>query len=754
MPPELYLPKALSLHTLCRQALGRENPRQKKENFITYLGANLTQKFWIGLRLALNTAQNSWNDGSPVTYTNFNPLLQGRFKRFDFDPYDKEKNQQCVFFLNDPKSSFVGTWDFTACSDSQYLTLCQKTRDKNGDTVPTVVPEDVTYKWKTYKILQKDMTWYKALEECRSKNMELVSITDQYQLSFLIVTVKQAGRPFWIGLSSRDDGIHYRWQDGSTVTLNRWAEDEQEDEDCVYIDIDGTWKTKSCDAELPGVICHEVANVTEKKPEENTVHCPHKVQDVVWIPHRNNCYAFLLNHKRWPSDEHRYICHSLHPDAYALSIRDEEENQFIYKQLKPYMDLAKWVWLGMRYDGYEKYFHWHDETIVKYSNWRSGRPNVTSDSFYAGIKHDGFWDIFHNPRDFELMFYQQHSIVACKIEMGSREEFIKPLPAAIPYSNSSYYVLKKKLTWFEAVKECRQSDGNLASVHNNNQQLFLEHIVRQDGFPLWIGLWNNDGTISGTEWSDGTSVNYAFVNLDTQLTRGNCMYFDTKGKWLSQRCTEPLDGALCYKPLAAKPKSTASDPLCPKTDGSVHWVRQKDFCYAFDVKMYNYSLYTSEQASKVCQTLDSSAKLLTINDDEENEFVSKYLTADAFITRRIWLGIDSNSADQKSWLDGSPIKYNNWSGSQTSNISSCAILFPETGTWNRMPCTFGMGRTVCKSPLKSTGVGVAVGFAIFIILALIIGLVIYLYKRRHPLFFSSIRYRRAEDQMESMIDYS
>ncbi|PIN94250.1 hypothetical protein AB205_0144480 [Aquarana catesbeiana] len=65
-----------------------------------------------------------------------------------------------------------------------------------------------------------------------------------------------------------------------------------------------------------------------------------------------------------------------------------------------------------------------------------------------------------------------------------------------------------------------------------------------------------------------------------------------------------------------------------------------------------------------------------------------------------------------------------------------------------------MGRVVCKSPIKSNGVGVAVGFAIFIILALIIGLVIYLYKRRHPLFFSSIRYRRAEDQMESMIDYS
>lgn len=52
------------------------------------------------------------------------------------------------------------------------------------------------------------------------------------------------------------DGVHYRWQDGSTVTLNRWAKDLQEDEDCVFIDVDGTWKTKSCDDQLPGAICH------------------------------------------------------------------------------------------------------------------------------------------------------------------------------------------------------------------------------------------------------------------------------------------------------------------------------------------------------------------------------------------------------------------------------------------------------------------------------------------------------------------
>ncbi|PIN88408.1 hypothetical protein AB205_0220080, partial [Aquarana catesbeiana] len=96
--------------------------------------------------------------------------------------------------------------------------------------------------------------------------------------------------------------------------------------------------------------------------------------------------------------------------------------------------------------------------------------------------------------------------------------------------------------------------------------------------------------------------------------------------------------------MARKSQSTETDPLCPKADNPTQWVRHKDFCYAFDMKIYNYSVFTSENATKICETLDPTAKLLTINDEEENEFVSKYLMSDAFITRRTWLGVDPNSA--------------------------------------------------------------------------------------------------------------
>ncbi|XP_040296244.1 lymphocyte antigen 75 [Bufo bufo] len=719
---------------------------QLEQDLITSLSSDLQQKFWVGLRLALKTSKNSWVDGSDVTYTNFHPLLHGRYKRFQYDHFNMEKNQQCVFFLNDPKSSFVGTWDFTACSDQQYVSICQKEADNSGKTGETGVPEEVTYKERKYRFIQKNITWYEALSECKSRNMELVSITDQYQLSFITSTVSRVGQPMWIGLSSRDDGIHYRWQDGSLVTLNRWS-DESLEEDCTFIALDGTWKTESCDIKLPGAICH----VPPETPANKTpaTDCPHRIQDTIWIPYRNGCYAFLLTHKRWLPVSSQYVCHVLHPDAFVLSIRDEDENMFVFNHIQPYADLAKWVWLGLLYDSSTNGFRWHDQTFVQYSNWREGRPNVTNDSFFAAMRIDGFWDIYPNPKDFELLYLQQYSIVACKIEKGSNQDYISPMPTSIPYYDVSYSVLKKKLTWFEAVKECKKNDSHLASVHNVHQQLFLEYIVRHDGFALWFGLWNNDG--SSMEWSDGTEINH-----ETQkLGLGNCLYLNTKGNWMVQNCSETLDGAICYKNNSAiQLKLSSKEELCPQTPGTGRWVRHKDFCYGFDVKLYNYSVYSNAEASKVCQTVDSTATLLTINDEEENAFVSRYLNTDPYVTSRVWLGVNSTSTGQKSvWLDGSPIQYKNWGSSQNGGTGSCATLLPQTGTWNKVPCATGYGRVVCKSPIRSSGSGLAIAFAVALISVLVIGLLVYLYRKRN-IFSSSVRYRRAEDQMESMIDYS
>lgn len=84
------------------------------------------------------------------------------------------------------------------------------------------------------------------------------------------------------------------------------------------------------------------------------------------------------------------------------------------------------------------------------------------------------------------------NILNLNIIVDHKEEYNTTLPQSIPYEDGVYNVIQKKVTWYEALNTCSQSGGHLASVHDQSDQLFLEDIVKRDGFPLWVGLSSHD----------------------------------------------------------------------------------------------------------------------------------------------------------------------------------------------------------------------------------------------------------------------
>ncbi|RXM30211.1 Lymphocyte antigen 75 [Acipenser ruthenus] len=448
---------------------------QVEQDFITSLLPGMNQTLWIGLEMDLQTANPEWVDKSPLTYDNFNTLLHGRLRKVKIDHSDPESLKQCTYILNDPASSFVGTWDFTSCSDSNYVGICQAYR----------------------------------------------------------------------------------------------------------------------------------GNISLK---------------------------------------------------------------------------------------------WYDGTYVQYSNWRGGRPEVNSSDFYTGIHSDGAWDLLpYNPF---FKYFQDHSIVACKIERDFKDEYQQSLSGFIKHGNFSFRLIQKKMNWYDVLRECKSSGSDLASIRDEAEQLFLKGLVKLDGFPLWIGLSNQDDTGSSFEWSDGAVFDYKPWEFENSDSTGNCVYIDTKGFWKRENCSAVLNGAVCYNKTTpgSNVADTTMSPGCPKSNGLSNWIQYKDHCYAFDISFYNYSVFTMEEAKAFCQTLDPSSRLLTIQDEYENQFVINQVKKNPLITGRVWLGITLDSKDHPSWIDGSSISFSNWEKNTDKKKVGCSVLVSASGMWTYVSCNQSRNRLVCKAP--------------------------------------------------------
>lgn len=77
-----------------------------------------------------------------------------------------------------------------------------------------------------------------------------------------------------------------------------------------------------------------------------------------------------------------------------------------------------------------------------------------------------------------------------------------------------YKVLKTELTWEDALKECANTDSNLASISSQQDQDFITSLIKENYglvyeqyWGMWIGL-NDITSEKSFVWSDGSPVAY------------------------------------------------------------------------------------------------------------------------------------------------------------------------------------------------------------------------------------------------------
>uniref|UniRef100_A0A8C3XBH0 Mannose receptor C-type 1 n=1 Tax=Cyanoderma ruficeps TaxID=181631 RepID=A0A8C3XBH0_9PASS len=318
-------------------------PNEQVQAFLFYHLKYATTNVWIGMNDINRESTFLWTDGSTVSYTNW------------------ATGTDCVFIM---KSD--GKWRDDSC-DNKRGYVCQIDSFPSQPEVPTTNPASgfTRYGDSSYSVISSEMQWEEARRNCQDKSGELASITDAYIHSFLWIQMLKCGKPVWIGLNSNMTGGYHKWTNNWKTMYTKWAAGEpKENNACVYLDLDGTWKTASCN-ESYFAVCMISDEIAPTDPAELPGDCPEADELQAWIPYHDHCYYLEASAGRtWALAS--LECARL--GATLVSVENMDESHFLTHRIQPLGNKVGGFWIGL-YKNVEGQWLWLDNAVLDFVNW-------------------------------------------------------------------------------------------------------------------------------------------------------------------------------------------------------------------------------------------------------------------------------------------------------------------------------------------------------------------------------------------------
>ncbi|CAJ1072733.1 macrophage mannose receptor 1-like isoform X1 [Xyrichtys novacula] len=360
-------------------------PTRREQAFLTTkLAEGTTTDLWIGLN-SLSQDGFFWTDGKKRKYTNWGNAgsmrRQGSF-------YQRWNEEDCVVMNRNP-SLGIGKWFIKSCNDTNGF-ICNRNLDPGirPGPEPSIPATYVPLGNDSIKVVTKNLTWEDAKKQCESEKANLASLRKEWTVAYVQLLSMNLKAPLWIGLNKQQTGGYYRYIDGWHLGSASWAEGEPKtDLPCVYLDVDGKWRTSFCNRTMYSV-CMQTSEVA---PTESTIYpgvCPEDMtveyqQTASWLPFKGHCYLFMTDEIEWADAASSCVRHG----GVLASIEDPDEQQFIKNHVEIFQDGHSSFWIGL-FKTHQGTWLWLDKKVIDFTNWAPDEP----ENDYGEIgTSDGAW---------------------------------------------------------------------------------------------------------------------------------------------------------------------------------------------------------------------------------------------------------------------------------------------------------------------------------------------------------------------------
>ncbi|XP_072020401.1 macrophage mannose receptor 1-like [Amphiura filiformis] len=708
--------------TMCQmQSSDLASIRDLNENnyIMSFINALSSEtRVWIGMNDLDQEMYYSWTDGSDVTFTNW----------AYYEP-NNSGEEDCVEIWQEK-----GRWNDVPCTGYNFASVCKAKRISGG-----VIPSDegCDVGWKAYMsscyLFNTNVkSWSSAQSDCSSQGGHLAVINHKYENAYFSsqLGLETTGARYWIGLSDIDEPGMYKWVDNSPILMTNWDDGQPDDSmgQCVAasssIPKSGFWADRECTTAMPYVCETKRDGWTTREPDNPNPTNPTNLGcSVGWIGYGSYCFKVYeqdqnMNRRTWEGalsfcrDQGGDLA-SFHSSTEEMYIRDsylpnDPDNQYGY-------------WIGLNDRAVEGGFTWTDTTPVEYTNWEPGEPNDYEDV-------EDCVESFMNPgRGWNDQECSDARHWICRIEKNKVPITPPPEPPATECPSDSdwyysspycYYVsdatLNWRRTWADADVWCNDNGGNLVSIHSDEEQAFVNQVLKRAVSSYWIGLreytvegdytWTDSSALDYTNWNPGEPNDH---NGEEQC--GEVETFDD-GRWNDQACGIKL-AFVCKRDEDSTGPITNVPTQPPTGNCPQGWYKLLTKCYRI------YGIFEADRASWLdakdyCQNSfpGSNANLATIHNSEQQAALAVMMKAAPDVD--VWIGLsDSGSSGKFHWTDGSNLDYTNWGAGQPDGVlfpgegsGSCVEMMNEAlhpGDWNDVNCD-NMNAYLCQQPLDPT----------------------------------------------------